>query len=167
MPSCFSRRVMLGGLGLGAAALAIAPAQADDKVYEAMLLKCIDPRFTTFTWQYMKDRGWQNLYSQFNIAGGPIGVAAPVFDSWHETFWENLDISVGLHEVSRVLAITHRDCAAAAIAYGDEVLTNWDYETQMHTEALHTFRSELAQRQPQLGIELGIMDLNGHVEPVD
>ena len=44
-----------------------------------MLVKCIDPRFTTNTWPYMSSRGWQNLYSQFNIAGGPIGIVAPVF----------------------------------------------------------------------------------------
>lgn len=159
---------MLGGLGLGAAALATAPpVQAKhEQGYEAMLLKCIDPRFTTFTWEYMTGRGWQNLYSQFNIAGGPIGIVAPVFDSWHETFWDNLEISVGLHEVTHVLAITHRDCAAAAIAYGDQVLTDWNYETQMLSEALRTFGTELQQRQPQLTAELGIMDLNGYVEPV-
>ena len=84
----FQRRRLLG-LGLGAAALAVTagPAVAAlDKGYEAMLLKCIDPRFTTNTWSYMASRGWQNLYSQFNIAGGPIGVVAPAFADWHKTF---------------------------------------------------------------------------------
>ena len=51
------------------AAAATLPAQAQDKGYEAMLVKCIDPRFTTNTWAYMASRSWQNLYSQFNIAG--------------------------------------------------------------------------------------------------
>jgi hypothetical protein len=158
---------MLAGLGLGVAAVATAtPATAQDG-YEGMLLKCIDPRFTTYAWEYMSGRGLQNLYSQFNIAGGPIGVVAPVFDSWHETYWDNLDISVGLHEVPRVWAITHRDCGAAAVAYGDRVKTDWAYETEMHSEALRMFRTELAQRQPQLTVELGIMDLNGVVEPVN
>jgi len=163
-----SRRAMLGAFGLGVAAVAASPlATAQDRAYEGMLLKCIDPRFTTYAWEYMSGRGWQNLYSQFNVAGGPIGVVAPAFDSWHETFWDNLDISVGLHEVPRVFAITHRDCGAAAVAYGDRVKTDWAYETQVHTEALRMFRTELAQRQPQLTVELGIMDLNGFVEPVN
>ena len=48
------------GLGLGAAAIASAgPALALDDGYEAMLMKCIDPRFTTDTWKYMSSRGWQ------------------------------------------------------------------------------------------------------------
>ncbi len=73
-----SRRGLFG-LGAGAVALgAIRPALAIDQGYEAMLVKCIDPRFTTNTWAYMAGRGWQNLYSQFNIAGGPIGVVAPL-----------------------------------------------------------------------------------------
>ena len=59
----------LFGLALGAAVTAAAaPAFAvEDQGYEAMLMKCIDPRFTTNTWAYMAARGWQNAYSQFNI----------------------------------------------------------------------------------------------------
>ena len=51
-----SRRRALG-LGLVAGAAAVTPALALDKGYEAMLLKCIDPRFTTNTWTYMASRG--------------------------------------------------------------------------------------------------------------
>jgi len=161
----FQRRRLLG-LGLGAAALAVTagPAAASlDKGYEAMLLKCIDPRFTTNTWAYMASRGWQNLYSQFNIAGGPIGVVAPAFADWHKTFWDNLEISVQLHEVERMVAITHRDCGAAAVAYGDRIKTDRAFETEMHTKALHQFRSETQKRQPHLAVELGIMELSGAV----
>jgi hypothetical protein len=163
--SSLSRRGLFG-LGLGAVVAAATPALALDKGYEAMLLKCIDPRFTTNTWSYMASRGWQNLYSQFNIAGGPIGVVAPKFADWHKTFWDNLEISVGLHEVKRVVAITHRDCGAAVVAYGDRIKTDRAFETEMHTQALHAFRSELQKHQPQLTAELGIMDLNGAVEVV-
>lgn len=155
------------GLGVAAAASAASlPALAIDQGYEAMLLKCIDPRFTTNTWAYMSARGWQNLYSQFNIAGGPIGVVAPAFAKWHDTFWENLAISVQLHNVKRVVGITHRDCGAAAVAYGDRIKTDKAFETEMNTMALRQFRAETLKRQPQVIVELGIMGLNGAVEPV-
>lgn len=161
-----SRRSVFG-FGLGAIATAASlPAFALDTGYDAMLLKCIDPRFTTNTWAYMSSRGLQNLYSQFNIAGGPIGVVAPKFAEWHKTFWDNLEISYGLHEIKRVIAITHRDCGAAAVAYGDRVKTDRAFETSMHTEALRTFRDEMHKRHPDLLVELGIMDLTGTVEPV-
>lgn len=167
--SHISRRAALGGLGLGvAAAMASAPqARAElDEGYEAMLMKCIDPRFTTNTWKYMTGRGWQNNYSQFAFAGGPVGVIAPVFAGWRETFWENLAISVDLHWLSRLIGMTHRDCGAAAAAYGDRVLTDRAYETEMLSGGLRAFRDEANRRQPELIVELGIMDLDGTVEVV-
>jgi hypothetical protein len=165
--SSLSRRGLFG-LGVGASALAATagPALAIDEGYEAMLVKCIDPRFTTNTWAYMATRGWQNLYSQFNIAGGPIGVVAPAFAKWHDTFWENLAISVQLHNVKRVVGITHRDCGAAAVAYGDRIKTDKAYETEMNQMALRQFRTEVKKRQPQVIVELGIMELSGAVTPV-
>lgn len=168
--SPLSRRAVLGGVGLGVAALATATApQARanlDEGYEAMLMKCIDPRFTTNAWNYMTSRGWQNNYSEFAFAGGPIGVVAPVFAAWHETFWQNLEISVDKHWVKRVVGMTHRDCAAAAAAYGDRVLTDRDYETEMLSAALREFRTQVAQREPEIGIELGIMEFDGSVQYV-
>ena len=163
-----SRRRALGlgaSAALAGAALA-APALAVDFGYEAMLVKCIDPRFTTNTWAYMAGRGWQNLYSQFNIAGGPIGVVAPVFADWHKTYWDNLKISYDLHEVKRVVGITHRDCGAAVVAYGERIKTDRAFETAKHREALHAFRSEVKKRYPQMTVELGIRDLSGAVEVV-
>jgi len=167
--NCLANLSRRGFFGLGAAAVASAaslPALAVDTGYEAMLLKCIDPRFTTNTWAYMASRGWQNRYSQFNIAGGPIGVVAPAFAKWHDTFWENLAISVQLHNVKRVVGITHRDCGAAAVAYGDRIKTDKAFETEMNTMALRQFRTETLKRQPQVIVELGIMNLNGAVDPV-
>jgi hypothetical protein len=163
-----SRRRALG-FGLAAAATVATPALAIDKGYEAMLVKCIDPRFTTNTWAYMSSRGWQNLYSQFNIAGGPIGIVAPVFADWQKTYWDNLKITYDLHEVKRVVAITHRDCGAAVVAYGERIKTDRDFETQKHIEALRQFRAEVIKRYPDpdgLKVELGIMDLSGAVEVV-
>lgn len=169
-----TRRALLAGLGVGAAAVSTvmatgtAPqAQADPDVgYEAMLMKCIDPRFTTDTWNYMTSRGWQNNYSQFALAGGPVGVVAPAFAAWQETFWDNLAISVELHWLNRIVGMTHRDCGAAAVAYGDRIRTDRAYETEVLSTALREFRTQVQQRQPLLEVELAIMDLNGSVEYV-
>ena len=163
---CLALLSRRSALGIGLAAAAVLPARAVDSGYEAMLVKCIDPRFTTNTWTYMAGRGWQNLYSQFNIAGGPIGVVAPAFESWHKTYWDNLGISYGLHEVKRVVAITHRDCGAAVVAYGERMKTDRAYETQENIVALRGFRAEIGKRQPNLAVDTGIMALDGTVEVV-
>jgi hypothetical protein len=140
------------------------PALGQDKSYEAMLLNCIDPRFTTFSWSYMASHGYKDLYSQFVFAGGPIGAVSPKFADWHKTVWDNLDISIQLHKIKRVIGLTHRDCGAAVVAYGEEIKTNKAFETAKHTEALKQFRADVNKRQPKLEVITGIMALDGTVE---
>ena len=93
---------------------------------------------------------------------------APAFAKWHDTFWENLAISVQLHNVKRVVGITHRDCGAAAVAYGDRIKTDRAFETQMNTTALRQFRVEVPPEAPTPGRRRARdeRDLNGAVEPV-
>jgi hypothetical protein len=168
--AALSRRSLFGmGVAAGAVAMtapSLAFAQKPSPTYEAMLMNCIDPRFTTFTWAYMASSGWQNLYSQFTIAGGPIGGVAPVFEAWRKAWWDNLEISIKLHQVKRVVGLCHRDCGAAAVAYGDQIKKDPAFETAKLTEALRMFRDEVKKRQPHLAVNLAIMAVKGAVEPV-
>lgn len=138
--------------------------------YEAMLVNCIDPRFTTLSWQYMgllsgvdREKLGDN-YSHFVMAGGPIGAVHPKFAPWHKTYWDNLDITVGLHHIKRVVALTHRDCGAAKLAFGADKVSERDSETVSHAEALMAFRKEVNTRHPKLSVITGIMDLKGRVD---
>ena len=140
--------------------------------YEAMLVNCIDPRFTTLSWQYMgllsgvdREKLGDN-YSHFVMAGGPIGAVHPKFAPWHKTYWDNLEISVGLHHIKRVVALTHRDCGAAKLAFGADKVGDRDTETVSHAEALMAFRKEVNTRHPKLSVITGIMDLKGRVDLV-
>jgi carbonic anhydrase len=137
---------------------------AAESKYEAMVLSCIDPRFPEFTRDYTNSRGLTGKFSQFVIAGAAIGVVAPKFEAWQPAFWDNLAASVQLHRISKVIAINHRDCGAARIAYGDDKVANRDLETTTHEAALTQFRAEVAKRQPELAVETGLIDLDGKVE---
>ena len=44
------------------------------KKYEAMVLFCIDPRFQTKVYKYLKNKKLTGKYSSFTIAGARIGV---------------------------------------------------------------------------------------------
>lgn len=155
-----------GGVAMGGAFLAAFPALGAEAYYEAMLVNCIDPRFTTNSWAYMASQGYKDLYSHFVIAGGPIGIVAPGFKDWQKTFWDNLAISVRLHEIKRVVGLTHRDCDAAAVVYGERVNKDKAFETASHQAALRQFRAEVAKHQPKLAVHTGIMALDGNVEAV-
>jgi len=132
--------------------------------YEAMLLTCIDPRFPQPTINYMKKRHMVGKYSQFTFAGASIGVVAPAFKTWAPAFWDNLAASMQLHHIPKVIAMNHRDCGAAKIAYGAEKVANQKIETETHKAALMEFKKQVAEKQPSLKVELGLMALNGRVD---
>jgi hypothetical protein len=162
----FDRRRFLWVSGAGLAAAAFVPSRllAAKGTYEAMLLSCIDPRFQEPVSKYMGGRHLTGKYSQFTIAGAAVGVVAPAFKDWHKAFWDNLDASVQLHSIGKVIAINHRDCGAAKIAYGEAAVADAAAETKTHAAALAEFRKQLAEHHPKMGVETGLMALDGKLE---
>lgn len=154
-----------GVLGLASAAFLAPLARAEDgTAYEAMLLTCIDPRFVTPVNAWMGTKGLTGKFSQFAIAGGPVGVVAPAFEAWHKAFWDNLGASIQLHKITRVISMGHRDCGAAGIAYGAASIATRDAETAMQRRVYAEFKTELAKRQPAMRAEGGLMALDGTME---
>jgi carbonic anhydrase len=160
----FMRFTGAAGLAVAMPSLLMAPALAAEGNYDAMVLTCIDPRFPELTLNYLKGRGLVGKYSQFTFAGAAIGVVAPKFKGWHKTFWDNLAASIQLHKIPKVIALDHRDCGAAKIAYGAAKVATPEAETATHRAALAEFRKQVGKRHPKLAVETGLMALDGKVE---
>jgi carbonic anhydrase len=158
------RRFLQMSASAGLFAALPSPLLAATGNYEAMLLTCIDPRFPQPTINYMKGRKLIGRYSQFTFAGAAIGVVAPAFKDWEKTFWDNLAASIQLHNIPKVIALDHRDCGAAKIAYGPDAVKDKATETATHKAALLEFKKQVAERQPSLKVELGLMAVGGKVE---
>ena len=71
-----------------------------------------------------------------------------------------------LHSITKVIAINHRDCGAAKIAYGDAAVATREAETETHRAALAEFRKQVGERHAKLGVETGLMALNGKLQPL-
>ena len=162
----FSRRHFIVGAAAFGAAATLSPymAMAAEGNYEAMVLGCIDPRLQEPMHRYTARRRLTGKFSQFIIAGAAIGIVAEPFKDWRKAFWDNLATSIQLHHIKRVIAIDHRDCGAAKIAYGEAAVKDKATETATHKAALMEFKKQVAQRQPKLQVELGLMALDGSVE---
>ena len=166
---CSTRRLdrrhffqLAGSAGLLALSPSLSLAAEGD--YDAMLLSCIDPRMVTPVYKYMDQRGLTGQYSQLVIAGAAIAVVAPKFEVWRPAFWDNLATTVQLHHIKRLIAIDHRDCGAAEIAYGAASIADPQIETETHRKVLAELRSEVGKRQPGLTIETGLMALDGSIQ---
>ena len=133
------------------------------KKYKAMVLSCIDPRFQSIVYNYLKKKKLNGNYSSFTIAGSAIGVTAPKFRKWHKTFWDNLATSIKLHKIKKLIVINHRDCGAAKIINGKKTFDNF-HETKIHKSSFTKIKKRFKNKYPKLNIETILISLNKSVE---
>ena len=133
------------------------------KKYKAMVLSCMDPRFQTKVSNYLKRRKLNGKYSAFTIAGAAVGVTASKFKKWHNTFWENLNTSIKIHRIEKLIVINHKDCGAAKIVNGRKQFTPQN-EMKIHEYSFEKIKLNLKKKHPRLKVELNLMSLNGRVD---
>ena len=133
------------------------------KKYKAMVLSCMDPRFQPIVYNYLKKRKLSGKYSSFTIAGAAVGVTATKFKKWHKTFWENLNTSIKIHKIEKLIVINHKDCGAAKIVNGKKEFNNLN-ELKIHQTSFNKIKKLIKKKHPKLKIELGLMSLNKKLE---
>ena len=128
-----------------------------------MVLSCIDPRFQTVVYNYLKKKKLVGKYSSFTIAGSAIGVTASKFKRWHKAFWDNFDTSVKLHNISKLIVINHIDCGEAKIINVKKEFSKAN-ETLVHRNSFQKIKKIFKRKYPKLRIELKLISLNSKVE---
>ena len=131
--------------------------------YKAMVLSCIDPRFQPTVYNYLKKKNLNGKYSSFTIAGAAIGVTATKFKKWHKTFWDNIDTSIKLHNIRKLIVINHQDCGAAKIINGKKVFSKFN-EQKIHNNSFKKIKKVFKKKYPKLNIELNIISLNKKIK---
>jgi carbonic anhydrase len=114
---------------------------------DALVVSCIDFRFQKF----IRDWTDKNLNNQtFDL----IGFAGSTKDL--DTIMKQLDISVRLHSIKKVILIHHEDCGA----YGAESTP------ENHTRDLQKSRGVIFAKYPNLKIETYYLTLSGEFVPI-
>ena len=131
--------------------------------YKAMVLSCIDPRFQPIVYNYLKKKKLMGKYSAFTIAGSAVGVTANRFKKWHKVFWDNIDISIKLHKIKKLIVINHRDCGAAKIINGKKEFSKIN-ETKVHKNSFKKIKKIFKKKYPNLIIETLLISLNQKVD---
>ena len=128
-----------------------------------MVLSCIDPRFQTIVFNYLKKKKLTGKYSSFTIAGSAIGVTANKFKRWHKTFWDNFDTSIKFHNIKKLIVINHRDCGAAKIINGKKEFSTIN-ETKVHKTSFQKLKKIFKKKYPKFKIELKLISLNKKIQ---
>ena len=128
-----------------------------------MVLSCMDPRFQPIVFNYLKKKKLSGKYSSFTIAGAAIGVTAFKFKKWHKAFWDNIETSIKLHQIKKLIVINHRDCGAAKIINRNRVF-NTTNEIKIHKDSFKKIKAKFKKKYPKLKIELNLISLNQKIE---
>ena len=128
------------------------------KKYEAMVLSCIDPRFQAKVFNHLKRKKLTGKYSAFTIAGAAIGVTHKKFKKWHSTFWDNLDTSIKLHKISKLIVLNHKDCGAAKIANKKKQFNSL-IENKIHKESFINLKKRLKKKHPNLKVSFKTLSI--------
>ena len=126
--------------------------------YKAMVLSCMDPRFQPKVFNYVKKKKLIGNYSSFTIAGAAIGVTASKFKKWHLTFWQNLETSIKLHKIKKLIVLNHQDCGAAKIINGKKKF-NLNIEKKIHEQSFRLIRQKINKKFPKIKIETKVLSL--------
>ena len=128
------------------------------KKYEAMVLSCMDPRFQKPVHKHLKDKKLTGKFSAFTIAGGSIGVTNNKFKKWHSTFWENLETSINLHKINKLIVLNHNDCGAAKIVNNNKNF-NSRIENAIHKKSFNKLKKTLKKKFPKIKVSFKILSL--------
>ncbi|WP_299649167.1 carbonic anhydrase [uncultured Tateyamaria sp.] len=131
---------------------------------EALVLNCMDHRLIAPVADYLEGRGLRGRYDQIVLAGGAIGVMSDQTRAWAETFWQHVKLARDLHGIRKVIIIDHRDCGACKAFVGPTCADERERETIIHMIWMEALADEIRTREPDLDVELLLMDLDGSVE---
>ena len=127
-----------------------------------MVLSCIDPRFQNIVQNHLKKKKLTGKYSAFTIAGAAVGVTHNKFKQWHKTFYENLETSIQLHKIEKLIVINHKDCGAAKIANGKKEFSPVN-EIKIHKDSFSKIKKQLKKKFPKLKVELNLISLDSKI----
>lgn len=133
---------------------------------EALVLNCMDYRLISPIADYLDGRGLRGKYDQIVLVGGAIGVMGDETSAWANTFWEHVKLARDLHDIHKIIVIDHRDCGACKAFVGLTPADEREGETVIHMIWMEALADEIKTREPDLKVELLLMDLDGSVEEI-
>ena len=127
-----------------------------------MVLSCIDPRFQHLVHNHLKKKKLIGKFSAFTVAGSAIGVTHHKFKQWHKTFYDNLETSIQLHGIEKLIIINHKDCGVAKIINGKKEFSPVN-EKKIHKDSFSEIKKQIKKRFPKLKVELNLISLDSKI----
>lgn len=126
----------------------LAPKLLGNSDYKVVLLSCMDSRYPHRIIATMDARHLQGQYFHLILAGGSLGLLR--VPGGLETFLEQIRLITLGHEISEVLILEHRDCAAYR-EYLQVEPHDRDKELKAHRTVFNEAVALILEKLPALG----------------
>jgi carbonic anhydrase len=154
----FKRRDFLKTLLPGALAFAVlqptSSAQAATQQATALVLSCIDFRFLSKESHFLAMKKLANQYDWTALAGASLALDGFPHKADAQAFYDQLDLSYKLHNISKVIIIDHQDCGAYASKIDSNLSKNPQLELEVHTKYLNRAYQLIRRHYPNIDVEL-------------
>ncbi len=131
---------------------------SDPYVADAAVLCCFDHRISTVVRKFLRKQGIDRS-DMIVVAGGALTLASPRNDFEQDFILEQVRMSIRLHQTTRVLVMSHSDCAT----YGGLANFKGDRtaEAEHHRDQLLRAAQLLASNFPEISIEPYFVKFDG------
>ena len=127
---------------------------------QAYVVRCVDDRFFRAQKNFLKINGINQLDSK-TPAGGAKVFASPLKKGDRDYNIRELELSIRLHHVNKVMLFTHHDCGAygSFIAFDNDHDKEFMFHSKEHKKAV----KYILDRFPELTVETYFVDEHGIV----
>ncbi len=133
---------------------------------KALVLSCIDYRFVSIEQHFLQQQNLEGQYDWLSLAGASLALSNFPSNAETQTFWEQLELSVNLHDIEKVIILDHQDCGAYATKIDRQLSQDFTKEKEIHRQYLTKAYHLIKQNYPSLQIELYLALLNGETEQI-
>jgi hypothetical protein len=133
---------------------------------KALVLSCIDFRFVTKEQNFLKTLNLEGKYDWLSLAGASLALNNFPSIADTQTFWEQLQLSIHLHQIEEVIILDHQDCGAYATKIDRQLSQNSLQEKEIHRLYLTQAAQAIKQKYPFLQVQLYFAHLNGDIEKI-
>ena len=131
---------------------------------KAILYSCMDFRLLDDIVIFMNEKGYNNNYDQFILAGASLSFIKDEYKHWRKVAKEHLSLAMQLHKIKEVICIEHDKCGAYKLLYPD---MKPEDERQLHIDNVIKFERKIQKSHPELTLHAYFMHLDGSCEKIN